>query len=301
MYLCYVDESGTPETSGNTSHFILAGLSVPIWHWKDCDREIELIKNRYALENMEIHIAWILRPYFEQTQIINFDLLDYKERRSKVEQLRRAELLRLQRAKKPDLYKQTRKNYRKTENYIHLNYQDREKFIKDITKSISGWGFARLFAECIDKIYFDPSKSARNIEEQCFEQIVSRFEQYLKSIEKGSSESCLGLLIHDNNETIAKKHTELMRAFRQSGTLWTKVKHIIEAPLFVDSQLTSMVQIADVCAYVLRRYLENNDDTLFDLIFQRADRKDDIVVGIRHFTKPRCACKICVAHRRASG
>jgi hypothetical protein len=33
MYLCYIDESGTPESSGNTSHFVLAGISIPIWHW----------------------------------------------------------------------------------------------------------------------------------------------------------------------------------------------------------------------------------------------------------------------------
>ncbi|MFZ2095757.1 MAG: DUF3800 domain-containing protein [Anaerolineales bacterium] len=301
MYLCYLDESGTPEDSGNTSHFILAGLSVPIWYWKDCDRQIETIKKRYALENSEIHIAWILRPYIEQTKINNFDSMDYKDRRSQVEQLRRAELLRLRRSRNPKLYKQIRKNYRKTENYIHLTYRERERFIKDVAKRISGWGFARLFAECVDKIYFDPTKNPRNIDEQCFEQIVSRFEQYLTIIGKGSNDPCLGLLIHDNNETIALKHTNLMRAFHKSGTLWTKIKHIIETPLFVDSQLTSMVQVADVCAYVLRRYLENNEDALFDLIFTRADRKDDIVVGIRHFTKPQCTCKICTAHRRALG
>ena len=31
MYLCYIDESGTSDIPGNTSHFILAGLSLPIW------------------------------------------------------------------------------------------------------------------------------------------------------------------------------------------------------------------------------------------------------------------------------
>jgi hypothetical protein len=49
MYLCYIDESGTSDIPGNTSHFVLAGLSIPIWHWKDCDREVETIKRKYAL------------------------------------------------------------------------------------------------------------------------------------------------------------------------------------------------------------------------------------------------------------
>jgi hypothetical protein len=242
----------------------------------------------------------MLRPYLEQKRITNFDLMNYQQRRSQVEQYRKQELLRLQRARNPALYRQTKKNYLKTDDYIHLTYDERQRLTNEIARCISGWGFARLFAECVDKIYFDPTKATRSIDEQCFEQIVSRFEQYLQFIEKGGSSSCFGLLIHDNNETIAKKHTKLMKAFHQTGTLWTQVTHIIETPLFVDSQLTSMVQIADVCSYALRRYLENNEEGIFDMIFQRADRKDDTVVGIRHFTRPQCSCKICVAHRKAT-
>jgi hypothetical protein len=54
-------------------------------------------------------------------------------------------------------------------------------FIEEVAACIGNWGFARLFAECIDKIYFDPSKNKRNqkIDEQAFEQIVSRFEHFL--------------------------------------------------------------------------------------------------------------------------
>lgn len=300
MYICYIDESGTSDIPGNTSHFVLAGLSVPIWHWKDCDKSIEVIKKRYALEDSEIHVAWMLRSYLEQTQISNFDTLDYAQRKSQVESLRRRKLLELQRVGNPNLYKQTKKNYEKTKSYIHLSYNERKKLVIDIARCISQWGFARLFAECIDKVHFDPSRNTRpqTIDEQSFEQIVSRFERYLQIMEKGSSDRTFGLLIHDNNATVSKKHTELMNKFHQKGTLWTQLKSIIETPLFVDSQLTSMVQIADVCAYALRRYLENSEDELFDLIFQRADRKDNTVVGVRHFTKVGCTCKICTTHKK---
>lgn len=292
MYLCYIDESGTSDIPGNTSHFVLAGLSIPIWYWKDCDREVETIKRKYALENSEIHIAWIIRPYLEQTRVKNFESLDYKQRRSQVESLRNAELLRLQRERNPKLYKQTKVNFRKTNSYIHLSFRERKNLIREIARCISQWGFARLFAECVNKIYFDPSKTQQNIDEQSFEQIISRFEQYLQ-INSG-----YGLIIHDNNETVAKKHTALMKRFHQKGTLWTRISSIIETPLFVNSQLTSMVQIADVCAYALRRYLENNEEEFFGLVFQRADRKDGIVVGVRHFTSSGCACKICTVHRK---
>ncbi len=299
MYLCYIDESGTPDVPGNTSHYVLAGLSIPIWHWKTCDNEIFAVKRRYGLETSEMHVAWMMRPYFEQSRIPDFNALNYRERRSRVEALRRAELLRLQRSGKPNLYKQTRKNYQKTEAYIHLSYSERRDFIAEVAQCIRSWGFARLFAECIDKVYFDPARATTTVDEQAFEQIVSRFERYLQVI--GDRGDDFGLLIHDNNQTVARRHTELMKKFHQLGTLWTTLHHIIETPLFVDSELTSLVQVSDLCGYALRRYLENREEELFDIIFQRADRKDSVVVGVRHFSNRSCSCKICDSHKPKSG
>jgi hypothetical protein len=293
MFLCYVDESGTSAIPGNTSHFVLAGLSIPVSEWRNCDKDVEAIKRKYALEDAEIHVAWILRPYIEQNKVPNFSSLDFRQRRSAVESARKAELFRLQRSKNNAQYKQTRKNLRLTDSYIHLTYDERRNLIRELAQCVSNWPFAQLFAECIDKIHFDPSRAIQTIDEQAFEQLVSRFEQYLQR-----TQDSFGLLIHDNNETVAKKHTELMKSFHRKGTLWTTVKNIVETPLFVDSQLTSMVQVADLCAYALRRYLENGEEELFDLVFQRADRKSDVAVGVRHFTNASCSCKICNAHRK---
>lgn len=298
MYLCYIDESGTPDIPGNTSHFVLAGISIPVWHWKDCEREINNIKRRFNLSDQEIHTAWILRLYNEQKKIQNFDTLNHRDRISEVNRFRNTELLRLQRTGKRTAYKQTRKNFQKTEPYIHLTFNERKQFIHDIATTVSNWGYARVFAECIDKIHFDPTRARLSISEQGFEQLVSRFETYLQSISRGQDQNCLGLLIHDNNETVSKKHTTLMTDFHRNGTFWTDLNHIIETPLFVDSQLTSMVQIADLCSYSIRRYLENGEEELFDLIYDRADRRGDLVVGVRHYSQQECRCKICSTHRR---
>ena len=265
MYICYIDESGTPDVPGNTSHYVLAGLSIPVEKWKDCDRDIERIKLKYGLTNQEIHIAWLLRSYQEQNKIPRFETLDHPQRTQAVTAFRTAELLRLQRIKNIKLYHQTRKNYRKTEAYIHLTIRERQALALEIAKVLSGWGFARLFAECIDKVYFDPIRAAKTIDEQSFEQVISRFEQYLQLTNRGMfTHKRHGLLVHDNNDTVAKKHTEVMKKFHVTGTLWTTLDNIIETPLFVDSGLTGMVQIADLCGYALRRYLENKEDGLFD-------------------------------------
>ncbi|MBI4673586.1 MAG: DUF3800 domain-containing protein [Chloroflexi bacterium] len=234
MYLCYVDESGTPDIPGNTSHYVLAGVAIPVQFWRDCDRVIDSIKAKYDLADQEIQTL-----------------------------------------------------------------QERRALVRDVAQALASWGFARLFAECVDKIHFDPTRAPKTIDEQAFEQIVSRFEQYLAAINQNATQKNFGLLIHDNNETVAKKHTLLMKRFHKGGTLWINLQNIIETPLFVNSELTAMVQLADLCGFALRRYLENQEEELFNLVFKRADRRGETVVGVRHFTRAVCACKICNAHRRA--
>ncbi len=223
--------------------------------------------------------------------------MDWNRRRSEVLSYRKGELYRLQKTNTKGYY-QSKKNFRKTEDYIHLTFDERKTVIREFSEIIGGWGFARLFAECIDKIHFNPAIGLQTVDEQAFEQIVSRFEHYLQIISRNEPNPIMGMLIHDNNETVAKRLTELMMKFHQKGTLWTNVTNIIETPLFVDSQLTCMVQAADVCSYALRRYFENGEEELFDSIYVRADRvkignDDEKVVGVRHFTKRGCTCKIC--------
>ena len=297
MHLCYIDESGTSNIPGNTSHYVLAGLSIPVWHWRNAEKEIINLKQKYYLSDAEIHSGWLARKYIEQSKIHNFSKLDFHQRRYEVQKYRNADLLNLQKSHKQKLYKQTKKNYKQTEEYVHLTYEERMAFLEDVAKIIGSWGFARLFAECVDKIHFDPKRAKQRVDEQAFEQIVSRFEQFLKAVQTFGLQKVHGLLVHDNNETVAKRHTELMKTFHSKGTIFTQVEYIIETPLFVSSELTSMIQLADVCAYALRRYCENKEERLFDHIFKRADRKEGVVVGVRHFTATTCSCKICLSHR----
>jgi hypothetical protein len=292
MYLCYIDESGTSNIPGNTSHFVLAGLSIPVEKWKKCDKDIYKLKEKWKIEGQEIHTAWMSRPYLEQRKINDFDKMDYTQRTAEIRKYRTQELYRLQRTN-PKQYHQTKKNYIQTNPYIHLTFKERGKVLDEFSNIIGAWGFARLFAECIDKVWFDPNRTLQSIEEQAFEQIVSRFEHFLQIISHDETKPIMGLLIHDNNQTVAKRLTDLMIKFHTNGTLWTKLKNIIETPLFVDSQLTCMVQAADLCSYALRRYFENKETQLFKNIYKRADRKDGKVVGVRHFSDPNCQCIVC--------
>ncbi len=293
VYFCYIDESGTPQLPGNTSHYVLIGIAIPISKWKFCENKIFQIKKKYNLAEEEIHTAWILRKYLEQSKIKNFEKLSYSERKYEVQKIRKQELLRLQKSKNKNHYKQTKKNYKQTLSYIHLTYQERVSFIEEIADLVGSFSFARLFGEAIDKIHFNPNKSKLSVDEQGLEQLVSRFEQYLKIRSKVINDDVYGVLIHDNNETVSRKHTDLMKRFHRYGTLWTSIEKIIETPLFVNSELTSLVQIADLCSYSIRRYLENGETNLFNKIKKRIDRKNNKIVGIRHFTSSSCQCELC--------
>jgi hypothetical protein len=294
IYFCYIDESGTPQIPGNTSHYVLAGLAIPISFWKQCEAGITKIKQKYNLLDAEVHTGWIFRRYLEQSKIPNFDQLDYSQRRHQVGKLRKTEILRLQKSQNKAHYRQTKKNYKQTEAYIHLTHQERLDFLYELADLVGNWSFCRLFAECIDKIHFNPERAKFSVDEQALEQIVSRFEQYLKIVSKSRKTiKFFGALIHDNNETVSKKHTVLMKRFHKFGTLWTSIEHIIETPLFVNSELTNLVQIADLCSFALRRYFENDEDELLMRIEKRFDRKNGKIVGARHFTHDDCNCEFC--------
>jgi len=297
MYICYVDESGTSEIPGNTSHFVLSGISIPIWHWRTSDGDVSAVLARYGLADKEFHTAWILRNYLEQSRIPDFESMDWAARRSAVEHKRNAHLLDLQKTCQRKPYRQAKKNFAHTAPYVHLTRDERRSLVREVADRVASWGYARLFAECIDKLHFDPARANCTADEQAFEQVVSRFERFLAITEEPGGQRNYGILVHDNNETIARKHTRLMRHFHRGGTLWTAISRIIETPLFVDSSLTSMVQIADLCGYALRRYLENSEVDLFRTIFTRADRFQNRAVGVRHFTGTGCICEICQAHR----
>jgi len=79
------------------------------------------------------------------------------------------------------LYKQTKKNYKETNDYIHLTFDERKRFVHELAQTIASWDYARLFAECIDKVKYAPNRSNNSIAEQAFEQVITRFQICLQN------------------------------------------------------------------------------------------------------------------------
>lgn len=287
MYICYLDESGVTEKHSSTDHFILIGVAIPADTWKAKDHSVVEIKKRFGLKNEEIHTAWMLRKYPEQDRIKKFDRKHWDDRRKEVLAIRSLNLSRPRTNKKQ---KELLKNYRKTAAYIHLTLDERKRCISDLADLVGSWDDARLFGEAYDK----NNAAIGEPFDVAFEQVVTRFNTFLSlAVEQ------YGILVQDNNETVCRRLTHSMRRFHLSGTLWTSIDKIIETPLFVDSSLTSMVQISDLCAYATRRFFDKGETYFFDKIYSRFDRNRGKCVGLRHFTGTyACKCKVCIDHGR---
>lgn len=309
MYFCYLDESGTPEIGAQTSHFVLLGVAIPATAWRDKDLRIDRIKAKYGIKNAELHTGYLARHFPEQNKIPDFSTLDLVKRRLAVQAVREQELIKAAALKSTDKVKALKKLYAKTSDYVHLDQDQREQLLREVADEVGSWTDVRLFADALDKTKVAPNTAVFDF---AFEQVVARFHTFLVNREairqryyathnsaRSQGADNFGLLIEDNNETHSKRLTEMMRRFHSGGTWWMHITRIIETPLFVDSSLTSMVQVADLCAYATRRFFENQETDLFDRIFPRFDRSRSKVVGIRHYTGANhCACKVCEAHGR---
>lgn len=303
MYLFYLDESGTPEIPGTSPTFTLAAIGIPVGSWTKYDKEIRQLKTSYGLADAEIHVAWIARRYMEQEKIRDFEKMDWVQRRDAVDQERILEITKKQSEGKD--VAQLKKNFRRSEAYIHLTRSERNRFLLELAQLVGKWSTAKIFAEIIQKENYQPPKQILTPMTQAFEQVVVRIESYLHSISHPKREvkkqekhkkKKRGLLIYDNNPSIAEQLTKNMKKFYRQGTFLAEIDHIIETPLFVSSELTGLIQIADLCAFALRRAIENNDPILLEPLLPIIDRRGKKMVGVRHYVgKNECNCIFCKA------
>jgi hypothetical protein len=300
MYFCYLDESGNAEPSGNSAHFVLLGFAIPVHTWHAKDSAIAALKARYRIPDAEIHTAYLAQPYKEQERIPGFAAMDDASRIAAMTAARELVLITHAATKNPKVLKNQKKNYIQSSAYIHLTHAERLALLRDFADLIGSWTDARIFAEAAE---LRRVTHGRPLYDDSFEQVVTRFQAFLARQEASTSVRAPGLhmgaLIQDNNSTVSKRLTNLMRRFHRSGTVWRRIEHIIETPLFVDSSLTSMVQVADLCSYSMRRFFDYGETDLFLRIYPISDRLNGYTVGMRHYTgSARCSCQVCVDHGR---
>jgi hypothetical protein len=150
-----------------------------------------------------------------------------------------------------------------------------------------------LFGAAINKAAISP----RDPVEYAFEQVVSRFDQFLAR-QRTDGHSQRGLIVLDRS-TRETRLQELATSFRREGHSWGRLRNIVDVPFFVDSRATRAIQYADLVTYALWRRFEKDDPVLFDRIKGQFDAQGGTVHGLFHerFAEHRCSCPYCESRR----
>lgn len=117
----------------------------------------------------------------------------------------------------------------------------------------------------IDKAWWlsrNPSKSGDDLYLAAFEDLVSRFDQYLRR-RHHEGQPAKGLIIADpRHESFCHALKRALQQFHATGTQWAKLQNVIETVLFLESHESPGVQLADLTSYALWRAAEASDLTL---------------------------------------
>ena len=300
MYLLYVDASGVPDIGGAPPLYCIVGLCIHEGTWFALERRLAGLKRRYSCsgESFELHAKDLVHRYPEQNQIKGFGDMDRQSRRSAVREARTKHLAGLAGAKAS----QTRRRDKETDAFVHLTASERTELLADSLDLVGTHDGVRLFGEVVDKSHHFSMAGEEDVVRSSFTQIVSRFDQFLTTVNRVQEPTSpqRGMLIMDNEPAHASKLAELLDRFRIDGHPFGVVHNVIETPMFVDSRSAGGIQLADICAYATRRYVEKQaaddspDGINFHRIFAQFHRGGARLHGIRHYcARGSCVCAVC--------
>ena len=159
--------------------------------------------------------------------------------------------------------------------FRHFTKSDRAQAMEDILNVfLNSHQSNRLFASVINKASVSPTDPV----EFAFEQLASRFDQYLTRLHK-SGNSQRGIILFDKS-TYETTLQSLATDFRTIGHSWGTIRNFSEVPLFMDSRASRLIQLADIIAYAIFRHYEWSDAKLFSIIRNRFDSEGGINHGL---------------------
>ena len=150
--------------------------------------------------------------------------------------------------------------------------EDRLQAIKDALKLIDGRHY-RIIASVVKKSQISPEDPVHFT----FQQLITRFDHYLSRLHVHFDNTQRGLVIFDKTSKEAPIQA-LATCFKFDGHEWGNLRNMAEVPVFVDSQATRLIQLADLVAYALFRKYEQGDNQFFEII----ERKFDYFGGVQH-------------------
>ncbi len=167
--------------------------------------------------------------------------------------------------------------------------QRRKHIVSALATSRKLQGIWCLFGVVIDK----ESVSPRDPIEIAFEQICSRFDQFLKRRYRAGDRQ-RGLIILDKSSQETRLQG-LAADFKVLGHKWGVMHSVVDVPMFVDSKATRHIQFADLVSYALWQKFEHGNAEFLNEIDTAFDTEGGIVHGLLHMKAKGeyCDCPYC--------
>jgi hypothetical protein len=167
----------------------------------------------------------------------------------------------------------------------------RRQHITDALGSATGlMGHWAVFGAVIEKA----AVAGEDPIEYAFEELLARFDNFLKREHNRRGNTHRGLVILDRS-TRETRLQGLARDLRKKGHRWGTLANLADVPMFVDSSATRAVQYADLVSYALWQKFEHGDSAFFDVIEPHFDREGAVVHGLLHrpVLRETCDCACC--------
>ena len=135
--------------------------------------------------------------------------------------------------------------------------------------------YVRLFGAVLEK----KNLAGEDIAKVAFEQLSSRFDQFLSRLHNLKDDTQRGLILFDESSTEQRIQT-LAREFKYAGHSYGVTRNYAEVPVFLDSCASRLIQLADLIAYALFRHFEHGGSKYYQVIKNRFDAEGGVVHGL---------------------
>jgi hypothetical protein len=132
----------------------------------------------------------------------------------------------------------------------HLSVAELNKLIGSYYSQIP-YHYMTMITIIIDKSKMDLHFDAYKLHRKAWELLCERIENFMNEYHgRHNAVIICDAMGKTENISLAMKHSYFIETYTSSGL---QLKHIIEMPLFVSSELSEGVQLADLCAYNFQR------------------------------------------------
>ena len=154
--------------------------------------------------------------------------------------------------------------------------QVRETLIADVLRLVASDRGIRLFASVIAK----SAALTVDITGDLFTQAASRFDMFLGRVFRQKGQAARGIAIFDKSATELTIQ-RLSHVFTSTGHQWgRRINNFAEVPLFLDSKMSRLIQVADLIAWSIFRHFEYKDSAYFSIIQNCFDADGKDIYGL---------------------